>query len=61
MQDLFAALALVLVLEGIMPFLAPSRYREAIRKISDLDDRILRKVGLASMIVGLVLLLIVKS
>jgi uncharacterized protein YjeT (DUF2065 family) len=61
MQDLFAALALVLVLEGIMPFLAPSRYREAIRKISDLDDGILRKVGLASMIVGLVLLLIVKS
>ena len=61
MQDLFAALALVLVLEGIKPFLAPSRYREAIRKISDLDDGILRKVGLASMIVGLVLLLIVKS
>ncbi|MGD9254650.1 MAG: DUF2065 domain-containing protein [Chromatiales bacterium] len=61
MQDLFAALALVLVLEGIMPFLAPSRYRDAIRKISDLDDGILRKVGLASMIVGLVLLLIVKS
>ena len=61
MQDLFAALALVLVLEGIMPFMAPSRYREAIRKISDLDDGLLRKVGLASMIVGLVLLLIVKS
>ncbi|MGD8557070.1 MAG: DUF2065 domain-containing protein [Chromatiales bacterium] len=61
MQDLFAALALVLVLEGIMPFLAPSRYRDAIRQISDLDDGILRKVGLASMIVGLVLLLIVKS
>ncbi|MGD9255876.1 MAG: DUF2065 domain-containing protein, partial [Chromatiales bacterium] len=53
MQDLFAALALVLVLEGIMPFLAPSRYRDAIRQISDLDDGILRKVGLASMIVGL--------
>ncbi len=61
MQDLFAALALVLVLEGIMPFLVPSRYRDAVRKISELDDSMLRKVGLASMIAGLVLLLIVRS
>ncbi|MDX1346587.1 MAG: DUF2065 domain-containing protein [Sedimenticolaceae bacterium] len=61
MQDLFAALALVLVLEGIMPFLAPSRYRDAVRKISELDDSMLRKVGLASMIAGLVMLLIVRS
>jgi uncharacterized protein YjeT (DUF2065 family) len=61
MQDLFAALALVLVLEGILPFLIPDRYRTAIRSISELDDSMLRKVGLASMIVGLVLLFIVKS
>jgi uncharacterized protein YjeT (DUF2065 family) len=61
MQDLFAALALVLVLEGIFPFLLPGRYKETIRSISELDESMLRKIGLASMIAGLVLLLIVKS
>lgn len=61
MQDLFAALALVLVLEGIFPFLVPDRYKETIRSISELDESMLRKIGLASMIAGLVLLLIVKS
>jgi uncharacterized protein YjeT (DUF2065 family) len=61
MQDLFAALALVLVLEGIFPFLVPDRYKETIRSISELDAGMLRKIGLASMIAGLVLLLIVKS
>ncbi|MEJ2308893.1 MAG: DUF2065 domain-containing protein [Gammaproteobacteria bacterium] len=61
MQDLFAALALVLVLEGIFPFLVPDRYKETIRSISELDAGMLRKIGLASMIAGLVLLFIVKS
>jgi uncharacterized protein YjeT (DUF2065 family) len=61
MQDLFAALALVLVLEGLFPFLVPDRYKETIRSISQLDDAMLRKIGLGSMIAGLVLLFIVKS
>ena len=61
MQDLFAALALVLVLEGILPFLMPDRYRSAIRSLTDLDDSMLRKIGLGSMIAGLILLLIVRS
>lgn len=61
MQDLFAALALVLVLEGLFPFLVPDRYKEAIRSISQLDEGMLRKIGLGSMIAGLLLLLIVRT
>ena len=61
MQDLFAALALVLVMEGILPFLTPGGYRSAVESLSNLDDDKLRKICLGSMIAGLILQLIVKS
>lgn len=60
-QDLFAACALYLVLEGLMPALAPGRFREAVRALSGLDDRALRVIGLASMLAGAVLLSFVRS
>ena len=55
-QDLARAFGLVMVLEGLWPFLAPARWREAMLRVSTLDDRMLRSFGLASMICGLVLL-----
>lgn len=54
--ELLRALALVLVLEGLMPFLAPSRWREALLRISSLEDRQLRSLGLVLILVGVIAL-----
>jgi uncharacterized protein YjeT (DUF2065 family) len=51
------ALALMLILEGVLPFLAPNLWRDTFRKITQLTDGQIRFVGLSSMIVGLLLLL----
>ena len=59
-NDLFVALALVLVIEGILPFLNPSAMRELQRKMAEMDDRSLRIAGLSSMLVGLVLVYLLR-
>ena len=59
-QDLLAALALVLVLEGIMPFLNPGGLRRTLAVIDRLNDRQLRILGALSMAAGLILLFFVK-
>ncbi|MEN8213801.1 MAG: DUF2065 domain-containing protein [Pseudomonadota bacterium] len=61
MQDLFAALALVLVIEGILPLVSPSGYRSALQTMLQQDDRMLRRIAVGSIIAGLLLLTIVKS
>ncbi len=53
---LFQALALVLVIEGLMPFLAPAKWRQALLSIAGLTDQALRIVGLMLIVVGVVLL-----
>lgn len=60
-QDLSAAFALYLVLEGLMPFANPGGMRRALALLSRLDDRTLRVGGLASMIAGAVLLYLVRG
>jgi uncharacterized protein YjeT (DUF2065 family) len=55
-QDLARAFGLVMVIEGLWPFLSPARWRNAMLKVSTLDDRMLRSFGLAVMICGLVVL-----
>ena len=56
MKDLLlAGLALMLVFEGILPFMAPRAWRETFRRIVELSDGQLRFVGLASIAIGLVL------
>lgn len=60
MQDLLSALALVLVIEGIMPFVSPRRLRESLLVILNLSDTSLRGIGLGAMIAGLVLLSVVR-
>jgi uncharacterized protein YjeT (DUF2065 family) len=54
-----SAFALMLVIEGILPFTAPRIWREAFRRITELNDGQLRFAGLASMVTGLVILLLV--
>ena len=60
-NDLFAALALVLIIEGIMPFASPAGLRRVCASFTELDDRWLRIVGLLSMSVGAVLLYFVRQ
>jgi uncharacterized protein YjeT (DUF2065 family) len=55
-DDLWAALALVLVLEGLLPALAPRAFREALAQMAAMPDRVLRALGLASMVAGALLL-----
>ncbi|HMO48659.1 MAG TPA: DUF2065 domain-containing protein [Rubrivivax sp.] len=58
MSDLlFGAIALMLVLEGLLPFLSPQRWRAVFQKATQLSDGQIRFVGLSSMVVGVVLLL----
>lgn len=59
-NDLLAAIALLLVIEGMVPFLNPKSLRQMLATVSQLDDRTLRIVGLISMIIGVVLLTIVR-
>ena len=44
-QDLLVALALVLVLEGLIPFASPGRYRRLVAMLSDIGDNRLRTCG----------------
>lgn len=52
--DILRALALVLVIEGLMPFFAPHRFRQTLLRLQMLDERLLRTVGFACVLVGLV-------
>lgn len=60
-DDLWAALALVLVFEGLLPFASPARWREAMRRVGELGDGGLRLAGAISMLAGLILLFLVRS
>jgi uncharacterized protein len=51
-QELGIALCLLLVLEGILPFLCPRHWRGALLQLTRLSDRQLRLIGLASMLLG---------
>ena len=50
------ALALMLIIEGVLPFLAPGMWRETFRRLTAMSDGQLRFIGLTSMIAGLLLL-----
>ena len=58
---LIMALALMLILEGVLPFLAPSLWRDTFRRITQMSDGQIRFVGLSSMIVGLLILAWIRS
>ncbi|MDR2164133.1 MAG: DUF2065 domain-containing protein [Zoogloeaceae bacterium] len=57
-HTLLMAFALMLVIEGLMPFLAPSSWREVFVRLLALADGQLRFLGLASMLIGLVLIVV---
>ncbi|MDR9432887.1 MAG: DUF2065 domain-containing protein [Spiribacter sp.] len=55
-QDLLTAIALILILEGILPFLSPRTLRKALFSIVQNNDKQLRITGFLTMLVGLILL-----
>lgn len=59
--NLLAAFALMLVLEGVLPFIAPAIWREAFRKMTEMSDGQVRFVGLLSMLGGLLILFFAKN
>ena len=59
-QDLTTAFCLVLIIEGMMPFLYPDRWKETVKKLADLDSQSMRLVGLASMLIGVLSLYFVR-
>jgi len=59
-HDLGVALCLVLVIEGILPFLYPRRWREMVFMLADVDDRTMRIVGFVSMATGTALLYLIN-
>jgi len=60
-EDLFSAMALVLVIEGLLPFAAPGSLKKTLAGMLALEDRALRLMGLASMLLGLVILYFVRG
>lgn len=59
-QDFFAAMALVLVIEGMLPFLKPETWRRTMGRIADQPDNALRFMGLMSMVMGVMLLYAIR-
>jgi len=58
-NELWIAVALMLVIEGIVPFLSPDTVRRMIATMTQMDDRSMRIAGLVSMLAGLGLLYLV--
>lgn len=61
LKEIFVpALALMLVMEGVLPFLAPTAWREAFSRMIQLKDGQIRFMGLVSMLFGLLLLILTQ-
>lgn len=59
-HDLFAALALVFIIEGIVPFMSPDSLRKTYQRMLEMNDRAIRITGLASMLAGVILLTLIR-
>ena len=61
MTDLIVpAIALMLVIEGILPFTSPRAWREVFRKLTEMTDGQIRFAGLTSMVLGLIILFLAR-
>lgn len=59
-REIGIAFSLMLVIEGIIPFLYPGRWRQLVATLADINNASLRLMGLGSMIAGLILLYLVN-
>lgn len=60
-HDFMAALALVLILEGLVPFFSPRGYKSMVQQMAAMPEQMLRNVGLVLMIVGLICLYLIRG
>lgn len=60
-QELVVAIALVLVIEGITPALSPASFRRGLLMIAQMEDRVLRRIGLVAMAAGALLIYLIKG
>ena len=58
-QVLPVAIALVFIIEGMLPFISPNRWRAMLAVAAQMDDRMIRNIGLGSMLFGVVILYVV--
>ena len=59
-HELAVACCLMLVIEGIIPFISPARWRKMLLMLDQIDDNTMRIIGLGSMLTGTVLLLMIN-
>ena len=59
-NDLWTALGLLMVLEGIMPFLSPKAFKQYLISMQDLSEQSIRRIGLIAMLIGLMTLYFVR-
>ena len=55
-----AAIALVLIIAGLLPFINPRAWRNMVAQIAQMDDRVIRNIGMGSMALGVLLLYLVN-
>ncbi|MGB5469587.1 MAG: DUF2065 domain-containing protein [Woeseiaceae bacterium] len=60
-KEILTAVALVLIIEGMLPFISPAKYRQMVAEIAQLADGQIRNIGLVVMIIGLLVLFIVRG
>jgi len=60
LDSLFAALALMLVIEGLLPFVAPKVWRDTFRRVIEMSDGQIRFIGLGSMLAGVMMLVLFR-
>jgi hypothetical protein len=60
LNTLLLAFALMLVIEGLLPFLAPKVWRDTFRRVTEFSDGQIRFIGLSSMLVGVVMLTVFR-
>jgi uncharacterized protein len=58
-SSLLLAFALMLVLEGLLPFAAPRVWRDTFRRVTEMNDGQVRFIGLTSMLIGIIMIAVV--
>ena len=59
-HELAVAFCLMLVIEGVIPFIIPGRWRKMLLMLDQIDDNTMRMIGFGSMLAGTILLLIIN-
>lgn len=59
-KTLLLAFALMLVIEGLLPFVAPKVWRETFRRVTELSDGQIRFIGLSSVVLGVLMFTVLR-